>query len=181
MNIINYIKNKKYKIIGIINHTYLVKKKKIKQNTASTKSKGKVRGGGKKPWKQKGTGRARAGSLRSPLFVGGGIIFGPKFKKIIFKINKIEQHLSFVFTIYLTKYKNIIFYIKNLSILIIIKLISKLFKYIKVKTLIIIPYYNYFIFLKTRNFKNIKLITFKKTYILDYISTKCILYIIKYN
>ena len=49
-----------------------------RQASASAKTRAEVSGGGKKPWKQKGTGRARAGSLRSPLFAGGGVIFGPK-------------------------------------------------------------------------------------------------------
>ena len=62
--------------------------------TACTKTRAEVSGGGRKPWKQKGTGRARAGSLRSPLFAGGGVIFGPKPRDYSFSMPQKARRLA---------------------------------------------------------------------------------------
>src|SRR3954447_18707170 len=59
-----------------------------RQGTHSTRTRGMVRGGGAKPWRQKGTGRARAGTSRSPLWTGGGTVFGPHPRHYIVKVNR---------------------------------------------------------------------------------------------
>lgn len=84
-----------------------------RQGTLSTKTRSEVRGGGRKPWQQKGTGRARAGSNRSPLWKGGGVIFGPKPKTTFFKLNKKERRLAFQTLLY--NKKNNILIIENLE------------------------------------------------------------------
>ena len=84
-----------------------------KQGTVSSKTRSEVRGGGRKPWKQKGTGRARAGSNRSPLWKGGGVIFGPKPKKISLKLNKKERRLALQTLLY--NKRNNILIIENLE------------------------------------------------------------------
>lgn len=65
-----------------------------RQGTASTKTRGQVSGGGSKPWRQKGTGRARAGSSRSPLWAGGGTVFGPRPRHYTFKVNRKERRAA---------------------------------------------------------------------------------------
>ena len=65
-----------------------------RSGTACTKTVGEVRGSNKKPWKQKGTGRARAGSVRSPLWPGGGVVFGPKPRDFSKKVNKKTKQLA---------------------------------------------------------------------------------------
>jgi large subunit ribosomal protein L4 len=67
----------------------------MRLGTHSTKRRGEVRGGGKKPWNQKGSGRARAGSIRSPLWPGGGVVFGPKPRDYSQKINGKVKSLAF--------------------------------------------------------------------------------------
>jgi len=84
-----------------------------RQGTVSTKTRSEVRGGGRKPWQQKGTGRARAGSNRSPLWKGGGVIFGPKPKEFTTKLNKKERRLALQTLLY--NKKNSIVMLENLE------------------------------------------------------------------
>jgi large subunit ribosomal protein L4 len=65
-----------------------------RRGTAATKTRGMVSGGGAKPWRQKGTGRARAGSSRSPIWTGGGTAFGPQPRSYTFKVNRKEQRAA---------------------------------------------------------------------------------------
>jgi large subunit ribosomal protein L4 len=70
-----------------------------RMGSAATKTKGFVRGGGKKPWRQKGTGRARAGSIRSPLWVGGGTIFGPQPRDYTYRLPKKARRAALLSTL----------------------------------------------------------------------------------
>ncbi|MDD2413907.1 MAG: 50S ribosomal protein L4 [Eubacteriaceae bacterium] len=65
-----------------------------RQGTKGSKTRSEVRGGGRKPWRQKGTGRARAGTSRSPLWIGGGVVFAPKSRDYSKKVNKKVRNLA---------------------------------------------------------------------------------------
>ena len=78
----------------LIHRAVVAQSNKKRQGTVSTKTRSEVRGGGKKPWKQKGTGNARSGSSNSPLWGGGGVAFGPKPRSYAHKINTKERRLA---------------------------------------------------------------------------------------
>jgi large subunit ribosomal protein L4 len=94
---------RKKRAIGLIHRVYLTKEKNARIFSASTKTRSEVRGGGRKPWRQKGTGNARAGSTRSPLWVGGGVIFGPRPRKVVKKVNKKENRLAILSALFLKR------------------------------------------------------------------------------
>nr|YP_010619895.1 Ribosomal protein L4 [Symphyocladia marchantioides]WAX03908.1 Ribosomal protein L4 [Symphyocladia marchantioides] len=162
----------KLKIInGHMEQMYLIHralKQQLKNNrikNAHSKTRSEVRGGGKKPWKQKGTGRARAGSSRSPLWKGGGIIFGPRRKTYKSKINKKEKRLA-INTILANKFSNTIVtrsILNNVitpstktAILEIKQLVTKIGK--KHKLLIIVEKKTKPLYLSFRNIHNLELI-----------------------
>jgi len=134
-----------------------------KQGTVSTKTRGEVRGGGRKPWQQKVTGRARAGSNRSPLWKGGGVIFGPKPRTISLKLNKKERVLSLQTLLY--NKRNIISVVDNLENMLDTpktKLFSNFCEKCNIdlnqKTLLIVSEKTKCLKLATRNLKNVELI-----------------------
>jgi len=156
---------RKKKAIGLIHRAYLTQLKNSRKYTASTKTRSEVRGGGRKPWKQKGTGNARAGSTRSPLFVGGGVIFGPRPRIVSKKINKKERRLAILSALYLKKkqFISINEEIFNQFNVVKTKKISDFIKTLNLnvdsKILFILSKPNKFFWLSTRNLKNIEVTT----------------------
>lgn len=78
----------------VMHHVVKAQRASWRQGTANTRTRGQVRGGGKKPWRQKGTGRARQGTIRAPQWVGGGTVFGPHPRSYAFRVNNKEVKLA---------------------------------------------------------------------------------------
>lgn len=79
---------------AVITDAVLMQRASLRQGTHAVKNRSAVSGGGRKPWKQKGTGRARAGSIREPQFRGGGIVFGPSPRSYAYRINRKAYQLA---------------------------------------------------------------------------------------
>jgi large subunit ribosomal protein L4 len=153
---------KRKETIGLIHRVYLSQLKNSRKYLASTKTKSEVRGGGKKPWRQKGTGNARAGSSRSPLWVGGGVIFGPKPRLVNKKINKKERRLAILSALYLKKQQLTLIEETNfdqftqIKTKMVLDLITKLGLNLNTKILFVLTKPNKNFWLASRNLKNIE-------------------------
>jgi len=149
-----------------------------RQGTTSTKTRAEVRGGGRKPWKQKGTGRARAGSNRSPLWKGGGVTFGPKPKDYSQKINRKEWRLSL--RLLLLKKQETITVVNNFNINSfktkdLAKTILELGNNPSEKTLIIVPKVEESLRRASKNLKNIRVLQANCLNIKEILLTKSII------
>jgi large subunit ribosomal protein L4 len=147
---------------------------------AHTKGRGEVRGGGRKPWRQKGTGRARAGSIRSPLWRGGGVTFGPRKEKVFKKKIPKKMRRKALFMVLSEKVKN------NLLILLDkleiekpkTKLITEILEKLPSKresTLIVLPHYNKNLILAARNLPKVETLLARNLNALDILSFKYLL------
>jgi large subunit ribosomal protein L4 len=85
----------------------------LRQGTHDTKTRGRVSGGGKKPYRQKGTGRARQGTIRAPQYAGGGVVFGPHPRDYSFKVNNKEVKLAMRSALSAKRAENVLFIVDN--------------------------------------------------------------------
>ena len=130
-----------------------------RQGTQSTKTRAEVRGGGKKPWRQKGTGSARQGSIRAPHWVGGGIALGPKPRSYSYKLNKKERRLAIKSCLSSKVIENELTVVDKFEFNAIkTKEVAKMLNSLKLegKTLILLPEKNEIIQKSARNIKGVK-------------------------
>nr|YP_011007556.1 50S ribosomal protein L4 [Syringoderma abyssicola]WAM64985.1 50S ribosomal protein L4 [Syringoderma abyssicola] len=159
----------------IIHRAYITQMYNQRQGNASTLTRAEVRGGGRKPWRQKGTGRARAGSNTSPLWKGGGVSFGPKPKIYENKINRKEWQLG-LRSLLIAKQKNITI-INDINSIDyktsdIKKKLDNLGINLLDKTLIIVPNIGKTLLNSTRNIKTINLLMANNLNIKEILSAK---------
>ncbi len=132
-----------------------------RQGTQSTKTRAEVRGGGRKPWRQKGTGRARQGSIRAPQWIKGGIALGPKPRSYKYTVNKKEKRLAIRSVLSSKVLENKLTVVDKLELAEIkTKSMVKAFNDLKVegKTLVIIPEKNLNVQASAKNIEGVKTI-----------------------
>ena len=141
-----------------------------RQGTQSTKTRAEVRGGGRKPWRQKGTGRARQGSIRAPQWIKGGIALGPKPRSYSYTVNKKERRLALKSILSSKVAENELTVVDKLEVKEIkTKTMVKALADLKVegKTLIVLPENNQNVFMSARNIEGVKTIALNNINVFD--------------
>ena len=146
----------------------------LRQGTASTKTRSEVSGGGRKPYKQKGTGNARQGSTRSPQWPGGGIVFGPKPRKYDKKQNRKERRLALKSALTSKFQDKELVIVENLNLADNkTKTFNEMLKNLKVdgKALVVYADENENLFLASRNNNKVAVVAFDEINVLDLVAT----------
>lgn len=146
-----------------------------RQGTQSTKTRAEVSGGGRKPWRQKGTGRARQGSIRAPQWIKGGIALGPKPRSYKYTVNKKERRLairSVLSSKVLEKELTVVdkLEIKEIKTKTMVKALADL--KVEGKTLIVLPENNKNVLMSSRNIEGVKTITANNINVFDLLKYK---------
>ena len=141
-----------------------------RQGTQSTKTRAEVRGGGRKPWRQKGTGRARQGSIRAPQWIKGGIALGPKPRSYKYTVNKKERRLaikSVLSSKVLEKQLTVVdkLELKEIKTKSMVNALAAL--KVEGKTLIVVPEVNKNVLMSARNIEGVKTITANNINVFD--------------
>ena len=141
-----------------------------RQGTQSTKTRAEVRGGGKKPWRQKGTGRARQGSIRAPQWIKGGIALGPKPRSYKYAVNKKERQLaikSILSSKVLEKELTVVdkLEVKEVKTKTMVKALADM--KVEGKTLIVLPEKNNEVYMSSRNIEGVKTILLNNINVFD--------------
>lgn len=173
-NVFGIKPNEKIVHIALVN--YMANQR---QGTASTKTRAEVAGGGRKPWKQKGTGRARQGSIRAPHWIKGGIALGPKPRSYKYRVNKKERRLAIKSVLSSRLQEEQLIVVDKVEFKEIkTKQMVKALENLKVneKALMILPEQNKNVYMSARNIENLKTITVNTINIFDLLKyTKLIL------
>ena len=150
----------------------------LRQGTASTKTRSEVSGGGRKPYKQKGTGNARQGSTRSPQWPGGGIVFGPKPRKYDKKQNRKERRLALKSALTSKFQDKELVIVENLNLADNkTKTFNEMLKNLKVdgKALVVYADENENLFLASRNNNKVAVVAFNEINVLDLVAANYLL------
>ena len=154
---------------GVLHNAIVLNQASLRQGTAKTKDRSEVSGGGRKPWRQKGTGRARQGSTRAPHWPGGGVVFGPHPRSYAIKMNRKERRLALKSALAYKAIESKLIVIDKLEVSNKTKDFKAVLNNLKIdkKVLFVVDELNDDVILSSRNLNNVLLLTVDELNVYD--------------